>query len=688
MAAASGLDRDSYIDTSVKPDIGLLRKELMEAVSGGTGFSYGRQSKIAEFDELYHADFEWKNESGMLKGKDAKPFEGATHSESRLVQNYLSNFLSLLEKADGVSRLRLEAVGEQDLPLVSPIKRYLDAQTKIICKENFDAELELMRSYTGLYGWSALHIFWDRQVYEHKVPMTLEDAVQTLGDSILTDGPDIAKLAQLTGSTEEEMARVMETLFEKGKAKFPVKKMTRDQPAIKALKPYVDVFVSVSEDELPEDSRIIFRIERYTIPELENKAVVEKWNKSWLEDALLTINRHGANTNGSYGGRLSSMRSNFAQNSAKDSRIEVVQAYSRRIDKEKNVRLFRTVFSEMFDEYALHEEILGTQGKMPFVFFRYDNSQKNVNLSTGIAERCRDLQNRAKRLQDFSFDRIILETFPAVVVSGGNSFGETLDVTPGGVLDISDSTSADFMKPPPGDPRLSLGMQEIIRAEGDRMFGGYNENIPMLETQEKRQWIVDNYLKCRTKILRRVWQLAKSYEGDEKWARITESQLPMPRGEENLDFHLLWDVRAEDLEFATQALMQVSKIAEVDSTGTVDRAKLVELALELTSPLLARELVSKTGEAQRKIYNEVNQEVVSIFAGNPPEIRRENQIPDAQLRLAVLKQIVDSNQKYQTALQSDKDFVEKLGQYSKNLEFAAAQSENKMIGRVGVKPLQ
>lgn len=682
---AGNFDSDQYIETTAKPDIQNLKKELREALAGGAGNVWNNYSKLTGYDSLYHADFADKQPDGMKFGKDVIPFEGATDSESRLIQNYHSNFMSLLEKADSVSNFQVDAVGEQDLALAPIVKRYLDYQVKVKCKDNWDAEMELMRSYTGLYGWSALHVFWDRRIYEMKVPVTTEDVAKTLGPEVLVDGPDIPKVAQMTGGSEEEVAKVFDKLFRTGKANVPVKRLAKDQPAIKALKPYADIFLSISDDDLPEDSRIVFRVERYTLTELENMALTEKWNREWVEQALLTINKRRVSNGAESSGNSS--RNGYTSNSNKDNRVEIIQAYSKRMDKDKTVRLFRTVFSDLIDGYALHEELLGLGGMMPFVFFRYDNSQKNINFSTGIAERGRDLQNRLKKLQDLSQDRIVLETLPALIVKGGDPFSKNMDITPGSQVDVSINTVVEFLEPPKGSVDMNVGMQALIRAEGDKIFGCYNEAIPTMETQEKRQWIADNYLRVRTRILRRIWSLSKSFESDETWAKITESQLKMPRESENFDFYILYDVKQEDPEFATQAVEQIAKITEVDQSGVVDKGKAVEMALMLTSPALAKQIIRTSADAQKQIYNEVNQQLALIALGNPAELKQENEIPDAEMRLQVVNQIIDSNPKYQEMQEKDIDFQRKLKQYVDNLSFAAQQRRNAVVGRLGAKPV-
>ena len=52
-----------------------------------------------------------------------------------------------------------------------------------------------------------------------------------------------------------------------------------------------------------------------------------------------------------------------------------------------------------------------------------------------------------------------------------------------------------------------------------------------------------------------------------------------------------------------------------------------------------------------------------------------------------MQQIVQGNPKYQEALQGDERFQALLENYGKNLQQSVAQEQNKMIGRIGVQPV-
>ena len=61
--------------------------------------------------------------------------------------------------------------------------------------------------------------------------------------------------------------------------------------------------------------------------------------------------------------------------------------------------------------------------------------------------------------------------------------------------------------------------------------------------------------------------------------------------------------------------------------------------------------------------------------------------PTAAMKMQFMQQIVQDNPKYQEVLQGDERFQALLENYGKNLQQSVAQEQNKMIGRIGVQPV-
>ena len=62
--------------------------------------------------------------------------------------------------------------------------------------------------------------------------------------------------------------------------------------------------------------------------------------------------------------------------------------------------------------------------------------------------------------------------------------------------------------------------------------------------------------------------------------------------------------------------------------------------------------------------------------------------PTAPTKLQFLQQLMQSNPKVQALMQQDERFKALLENYVKNLQLGVSQQENKIVGRIGVKPVQ
>ena len=61
--------------------------------------------------------------------------------------------------------------------------------------------------------------------------------------------------------------------------------------------------------------------------------------------------------------------------------------------------------------------------------------------------------------------------------------------------------------------------------------------------------------------------------------------------------------------------------------------------------------------------------------------------PPAAQKMQFMQQIVQGNPKYQDQLNADERFNALLENYGKNLQQSVAQEQNKMVGRIGVQPV-
>ena len=152
------------------------------------------------------------------------------------------------------------------------------------------------------------------------------------------------------------------------------------------------------------------------------------------------------------------------------------------------------------------------------------------------------------------------------------------------------------------------------------------------------------------------------------------------------DFAVKFDVRELDSEYVAAKMKAIIDLLPIDTAGTVDRSKLMSLAVSMVDPVLGQSILSDQRGASQKTFDKVNQDIALMALGNEANYT-ESIDPTAAMKMQFMQQIVQGNPKYQEALQGDERFQALLDNYGKNLQQSVAQEQNKMIGRIGVQPV-
>ena len=111
----------------------------------------------------------------------------------------------------------------------------------------------------------------------------------------------------------------------------------------------------------------------------------------------------------------------------------------------------------------------------------------------------------------------------------------------------------------------------------------------------------------------------------------------------------------------------------------------MSIAVSMVDPVLGQSILSDQRGASQKTFDKVNQDIALMALGNEASYTEGD--PTAGMKLQFMQQIIGGNPKYQEAVQSDERFQALLENYGKNLQQSVAQEQNKMIGRLGVQPV-
>ena len=147
-----------------------------------------------------------------------------------------------------------------------------------------------------------------------------------------------------------------------------------------------------------------------------------------------------------------------------------------------------------------------------------------------------------------------------------------------------------------------------------------------------------------------------------------------------------YDVRELDTNFVIEKLKAITQfVLPLDSSGVIDKNKLVKAAIEAIDPDKAKELIINQASASQQMYREIQTDLGLMMLGN--EANYVENDPAASTKMQYLQDIMGKNQKAQQSMQADPHFRALLENYMKNLQMSVSQEQNKQIGRTGVTPV-
>ena len=154
------------------------------------------------------------------------------------------------------------------------------------------------------------------------------------------------------------------------------------------------------------------------------------------------------------------------------------------------------------------------------------------------------------------------------------------------------------------------------------------------------------------------------------------------------DFILKFNVADLDSDLVKQKLEAIATIAgTLDAAGRIDRVKLVDKALRAVAPESADDLLVDEAAASQKMYNDVKRDIAQMLLGFEASYADASNDPSASTKLQMAQQITESNPKVGQALQGDEMFQQLMKRYEQNLQMGVMQQQNKMVGKIGTKPM-
>lgn len=662
----------------------------------------------------------WENQSSDGKKHssaqfEAKPWEGASDLRDFLVDDVVSEEVAVCCASFWRAMIRAQGVQPDDAGTAAVMTRLLDWIVKGRLANVLLREVELSAQYIRTYGWAAIHPTWVRELGMRNQRVTLDEFVAMspeLAVAIVDEAQEAVAVEILgavygryvaaqaeSGGVEDppplpaaRLRRMVRDLRKNGKAVIPVPYLAKSQPSIEVLRPFYDVFIP---DEIgdPQRGRTYVR-HWYRAEDLKAKIRTDGWDEDWVREASKTAGYQSVWT------RASNLGSSATWTAVEDSTspwIEVVTCYSRRIGSDGVPGFYCTTFSPHVTSdpvepgrelVAVHGLLDYQHGQVPIVVGVREWVCRSITNARGVPEVAAPMARLSKVMQDSLVDRTALTTLPPRMVPA-RLMDEDQEFGPAATIPVMRGEEPRFMDVPAHDG-VAEGILRWVHERVDQSFARLSANVPPARVQARQQHMVNGFLGMWAEAFRQVLALILQYMPAAEFQRVTGFEKPTMSPAEiagSYDLILAVDVRELDMDFAIKQLQAVSEfVLPEDATGVVDRAKLVRMKLQAINPLLAREIVSEQAGAQQRIFKEVSAEIASMFLGNPPNLV-ENE-PTAPMQLQFAAQVIQANPNYQQALQQSGRFAQMLEVWAKNRMQSKVQQENKVVGRLGVRPVE
>lgn len=494
--------------------------------------------------------------------------------------------------------------------------------------------------------------------------------------------------------------RCLRELRQTQETEVPVAYVCRNQPLVWVLQPYLEILTARGTMML-QQSRAIFWRRWMTEAELGSKQA-EGWDFQWIEEVKKTKGNIS-----SWAGALGATsitgpstktvgNTTFLKITEENNPlIEVIYAFVKKVDEDGVTGVWQTVFSPHLTKlpdggaefYASHELLDYAHGRYPFVEFKRENIGRALIDTRSVAEVAGTWQDEEKTQRDMLFNRSQWDTLPPVKVSSLG--GVDYRLGPGAQVPMKRSETMEPLSLGVQAPSLALELIQMLRLQKDDYFGQFNPAVDPAKITAKQSKSAGDFYDFWGEIFLHMFALTLQFNPQEI-ARVTG----MPQLA-NLDPFDVMDQFNIGLEFDVQELnpdyllkkmkMVHENVLPADAGGVIDRAALTNFEMRMLDPRLADRVVQDRGQAAQKIYRDVDTQVLRMAIGNEAEYTQND--PAAPMKLQFLQTVLKGNPKYQQWLQSDPRFQELLQNFTRNLQMSVDQQQNKVVGRLGVKPL-
>ena len=635
----------------------------------------------------------WPGKSADLRkhGADAFPWEGASDTEARIIDERVNNYVSLFMSALARANIRAYPVETGDIGRSRVVSAFLKWMVSSYIPR-FKEEMELAGNYFLERGLMVTYVGWERMEKKYLQKIDLNQIAQT--------SPDLAKLI-LEGQNDQEIVSLLKsvypdlidsrakkaltTLRKEGVADIPISRLSVDRPFLQTCAPDGDVFFPAYCID-PQRAPFVFYRTFLSAQEVLSRVASDGWDERWVKHVIEHLK--GVNTynlENVYGTRGTSYARYRQQYNASEL-IEVCYGFQRLIDHEDGSEgIYSTIFHPRFTGlgetpgYAKHE-LLNGYNDYPFVVTRLSQDSKRLYEVQTFTDLLRGPQDQIKAERDSRIDRNSMATLPPILHPPGTP---PTDFGPGRFIPVRRAGEIAYGPVPPYNPG-SVEMEKTMVEAADNIVG-LNANNPLGSVRQ--QFFINKFLNHAQEVLKMSFKCYQRFGPDQVFFRVTGVADPMrfDKGnpDEDFDIKISFDVLNNDPETMETRLNQFVSLMQLDRNGRINADALLEVMAASIDPLLADAVMQPAEQAQQQVVKQVTEDLSKIYAGIEVGARPNG----AQIALQVVQQYTQQPD-VAARLQQDEAFRARLEKYVQQYQFALTQMQNAEIGRLGTAPAQ
>lgn len=698
---------------SDKPKLDVLKAELLDIQ--GDASSYVR--RLQNSSDWLNSRWEGQTVDGRKwhsvgSQSEIWPWSGASDTRTHIVSKIAGQHETVISFA--LRSMKIQAKSSRPVASMTESQQATTLLNWMICthmQKEAHRETRLAANWRNINGAAVLAVDWEQERridYVKVSSMTLSALTEAQGmagqQGLLSElqGAGLGDWQSLIADESNEEALVpliqaFSPIMTKGQARkairdlrqlrfteIPVPYIYLSKPRWRAMRPMIDIFFPVDADELNIHPRWTAEPEYLTETELTDRIETANYDPGFVKEA---VDHKGNMEGGAWTNRILT-DSSANQNTDYDNKIQIWRFKYRVLDRGTPV-LMETIFHENVETEALHGPCQYSHGEFGYHDMRFERRTRDILGSKGIAEYAYTWQNEIKAQRDGRTDRVALTLRPPMRAPYHDVLKMKAEFSPGIIYSERRSGDIGFMQPPQYDPG-SIEIEKTIMGAINEHFGMFGVEVdPILKQQRVAQFAEDFLIEMKP-VVNQTWKLMQQYLPDAEVAAVVGPlsrpfKVSRPEIQGQHEITLTVDPRDMDKESLNTLLNVAVQTTSLDTTGSIDRNKLVRFIMEKVSPDFAAEVVQDQQPASEKEIAD-ERHAISLIIGSGID-QPLPQGANFQLRLQTqqtMLQEIAQNPAATKILQGNPDIGKVLMNREKYMQRQIQQGQNASIGRMQV----